>query len=492
MYKKIIIIALVFSSIYTYGQTDIDALRYSRNTVIGSARAMGVGGALGALGGDFATLSVNPAGIATYRQSRIMFSPSLNFNRTETRFGENNSDNISNKIQFSNLGIVFSRASENKKWKTLNFALGANRLANYGQRFNFSGTTRGSITEKWVENANGLTPSELSAFEEGLAYDTNILFNPQGSNETEYAADMDANTTVFKQQSFRSTGTLNEMVISLGGNYNHKLYVGATIGVPLVRYNETKNYDEIDDNDEIDFFNSLRFTESLGANGIGVNAKFGIIYRLNQTFRVGLAAHTPTLLSITENYFTTVTSNLTFNGVSEEYSADSPNGNFEYTLFTPSKIIISGAMLVKKQGFITAEVEVVDYGSAYFNLNTDQNPGEEQYENEVNNNISSKYTQAINARLGAELAFEIFRIRAGYALYSSPFQPDLAFEPSIQQKVSLGFGIHEQYYYIDLAYVKSTQSEEYLPYFAPNSPNINNVINTTNNTQFVITLGYKF
>ena len=44
-------------------QTEIDALRYSQADIVGTARFSAMAGAYGALGGDFTTLSYNPAGI---------------------------------------------------------------------------------------------------------------------------------------------------------------------------------------------------------------------------------------------------------------------------------------------------------------------------------------------------------------------------------------------------------------------------------------------
>ena len=54
-----------------------DALRYSTTYAGGTARTVGAGGAFGALGGDFGALSINPAGLATYRSSEITFSAAV-------------------------------------------------------------------------------------------------------------------------------------------------------------------------------------------------------------------------------------------------------------------------------------------------------------------------------------------------------------------------------------------------------------------------------
>ena len=47
-------------------QTVDDALRYSQNTYDITARSTGMGSSFGAMGGDFASASINPAGIGVY------------------------------------------------------------------------------------------------------------------------------------------------------------------------------------------------------------------------------------------------------------------------------------------------------------------------------------------------------------------------------------------------------------------------------------------
>ena len=56
---------IVSSSLFAQGE--VDALRFSREGLYGTARAMSMGGAFGALGGDQSALAINPAGIGVYR-----------------------------------------------------------------------------------------------------------------------------------------------------------------------------------------------------------------------------------------------------------------------------------------------------------------------------------------------------------------------------------------------------------------------------------------
>ena len=72
MKRYILIIAgILFLFSAGEAQNEVDALRFSQHYPVGTARSVGLGGAVGALGGDFTSLSVNPAGIGLYRQSEI-------------------------------------------------------------------------------------------------------------------------------------------------------------------------------------------------------------------------------------------------------------------------------------------------------------------------------------------------------------------------------------------------------------------------------------
>lgn len=496
--KYIYSVALTFLVSWTFGQTDIDALRYSRLQVIGSGRTMAVGGAFGALGGDFTTLSTNPAGIATYRHSEVSLTPSFALNNTSSNYEGTTSRLSEPYLNVSNIGLILSDVNTNpdKKWKTTNFALGTNRLANFNQRFSFEGTTRGSITARYVENANGKTPDELSSFEEGLAYDAYLIDLKSGSSD-QYYTDADSNDLVYKQQDYSSDGSLNEFVISFGGNYMHRLYLGATIGLPFVRYSEQRTYRESDPDGSIPTFNSMSYTERFSTTGLGLNLKIGAIFRVNQMLRFGLAVHTPTAMTLTDNYSTGITSSVDLIDPDDnelktyEYGEDSRLSTFEYNLRTPWRAIGSAGLIIKKNGFVTAEVEYVDYGRARFDFNS-FNEGDAVYLQELNNTIANKYGQALNLRLGGEITFDKLRLRAGYAIYSSPFNSGVAIENSVITNLSFGGGYHSKGFFLDIAYVNSNRTEEYVPYTLSESSNFPVINNEMNFAQIVATIGFKF
>src|SRR5690606_13958112 len=72
-------ICLIFTSIDASAQLISEGLKFSSTSVYGTSRSMGIGGAMGSIGADFSSLSVNPAGIGVYRRGEVMLTPSLKF-----------------------------------------------------------------------------------------------------------------------------------------------------------------------------------------------------------------------------------------------------------------------------------------------------------------------------------------------------------------------------------------------------------------------------
>ena len=277
MRKITIILIALFFTYFAHSQTINDAVRYSLYDIAGTARTVGAGGALGALGADFSVLSTNPAGLATYRRSEFMFTPTVNLSnvKAELEGSQNQSvEQTKTKFNLNNLGLVIANRPYESKWKTSNFAVGLNRMANFHQEIFYEGTSSGSITDRFLELAVGKSLSELGNFEEGLAYDAFAIFDDNG----QYFSDFLLGEDVEKSQRIERVGSVNELVFSLAGNYNEKLMLGATVGIPFIRFEETKTYREIDEDDSTPVFDELAYTENLNTTGAGINLKIGAIY----------------------------------------------------------------------------------------------------------------------------------------------------------------------------------------------------------------------
>ncbi len=484
---------LFFTLTNSQAQTLDDAVRYSFLEIGGTARSVGIGGAIGALGADFSSLSTNPAGLGTVRRSEFTLTPSFEIGTIDAKLenGEGNFafDEEKTNFNINNLGLVFVSRPLDAAWRNAAFGVGINRVANFNQSFYFEGRSNGSITDRWLELAQGLTPSELDNFEAGPAFDAFAIYNPFEDDNTLYVSDFpDTNIAVTRSQLVNRKGSMTELVFSFAGNYEDRIMIGATLGVPIFSFEETKTYNEVNEplNPDI-LFDELTYTERLRTTGAGINLKVGLIYRISQMIRLGAAIHTPSGLGLDDSFSTELDYRYTDSGVSQENSAQSPEGSFEYRLRTPWRFIGSAGFIFGKNGFISAEAEWVDYTSARFNFNNTDNEADIEYERDLNDQIDNELTGGVNLRVGGEYAIDIFRLRGGYSWMASPYSdgedPVSAF--------SAGAGFRLERFFMDFAFRRFMYDRDYLPYKATNAPEQLVSLDAQRN-QFMLTLGFKF
>lgn len=498
LYSVVVATAL---SLNVFAQSDVDALRYSSLDLGGTSRSLGSGNAYGAVGGDMSTFSTNPAGIGIYRSSEFVITPGmLSINADSKYFGTNTMDD-KYKFTINNAGIVFAsvnagKANSRTGWVSGAFGIAYNRVANFNSTALYSGFNEGSsLLNSYTDylNANGGTNPEdvfdKDPFGAGLAWET-YLINPSGADSTQYFPVIDGN--VQQTKSIITEGGIGETAITFGGNYGNRLYVGATIGIPHIKYISSTIYSEEDVNNVHDNFQSFSLTEITETYGTGINAKLGLIYKINDYLRLGAAVHSPTLYGLTDNYISTMGSSLENDG---EYSFDSPIGEFSYELVTPWRAIASAAVTIKNIGFISAEYEFVDFSEASFNFNRSFDAGDISYENTINTNIETKYGAASIIRLGGELTYDVFRFRAGYMINSTPFNDGIAADGADMAKNTwtAGLGIKEDSYFIDLAFARSEINEYDIQYVYDNGAGVNQgatIDKTLNN--FLLSFGFRF
>lgn len=457
--KRYLLLVLLFASVAGYSQLASDVLRYSYLTPGGTARFLGAGGAFGALGAEFSTLSQNPAGLAMYRTDELMLTPALRFAHTDATLdgsGNPTLEESKSHFHFDNLGIVFNTTPKSGRWKTFNVGLGYNQLNNYNQSIYYKGKADSTILFNWFEAAKGavdnngnLNPDDLDPFTSGLAYDERINAIYFQNNKLTYDFEGNLGNNLDRSQTLTQSGTMNEMVLSFAGNFDERLMVGATVGVPFVKYRLNGEYRESDPDDVVNYFKDLRYSESLQTDGVGVNFKFGVIYRASQALRLGAAVHSPTWLSLTDDYSTGF--GYTYEDANGTSSNDitSPSGNSDYKLVTPWRASLSGAFVFKKYGFLSAEVEWVDYSANRYNFTADMaNAGNQEAEQRENSQIQLDFEPKMNVRVGGEAALDNFRLRAGVNLLGKPYAADNGFNMGY----SAGVGVRGESFYLDLGY----------------------------------------
>jgi hypothetical protein len=496
MKKLIIIVALAYFA-PVFSQTDADALRYSMIDFGGTARSLGSANAYGAVGGDFSSVSINPAGLGIYRSSELILSPGILNMKASSTFSGNSIEEENYDFYLSNASIVFSSIGESEKkdgWIGGNFGIGYNKLANYNSEVFYSGfNASSSLLDVYANSLQGINPSDAFSadpFGAGLAWET-YLINPEPDDSTSYYSVVNGGNV--QQSKYVSTsGGMDELAISFAGNYANKIYIGATLGIPFINYNHAETYTEEDVNDVHDGFNSFTQTDIVNTDGAGFNVKLGLIYRINDAVRLGAAFHSPTLLQMSDTYFSEMSSSLDV----ADYSYDSPLGAYDYELITPWRVIGSAAITIKKAGFVSIDYEFVDYSEANFNFGYGANSvTENNAETSVNNSIDAKYGTASNIRLGGEAVYEVFRFRAGYAIMGSPFNSGIAEGDADFSKTTYtaGIGLRGENIFLDLGFAHSESTEYDIHYLNinPDIPNTGAVIDKSENN-FSVSLGFRF
>ncbi|PZF73352.1 OmpP1/FadL family transporter [Taibaiella soli] len=511
---KFFIAAGLLSSISfaAWAQNEIDALRYSYLSPMGTARSMGFGGALGSIGGDFTSLSVNPAGIGIYRSSEIIFTPSLKINSTNTAYTGTNGNSGSfgdsrTRFNINNAGAVFTTAQKgrrykNSNWKSVSFGIGVNRLADFTRNYNYQGyNNTSSASEPMVVDANqngysygNFQPASLAQMGySAYLVDTGALY---GANSSSYGTIVAWQQGVIQRKSVSERGGVNEMVLSFGGNYKEKLMLGATLGLPFINFYQESSITETNTLTpaQDQFFGSFNYNQYLTTHGYGINLKLGFIYKINDQFRIGGAIHTPTAYQMYDNTDYSIASDtrnlksLVFNDNTGSISTFYAHQNFNYGLTTPWRGLLSASAMLGKIGFITADAEYVDYNSMRYHMHDYRD-----YEQQINTIIKNTYQGAFNFRAGAEFRFDMMMFRGGFGYYGSPYQSPYNYSGSDRFDISAGLGFRFQHAFIDIGYVHSMYSTQEQPYTLP-YPNV--VIPTAtiknNNNNVAITLGFKF
>ncbi len=475
-----------------WSQTATEAYRLSISEPLGTARNLGSGNSMFAIGPDFSAIGSNPAGLAGFWKSEFTITMGGQFNHFSSSLtGDRNNVTEGNYNHFTlpNIGFVLSSQQRNSKWQTSNWAVGFNRMADYRRETNYSGATLGSITDSWKENALGLSLDELNGFEEGLALATGAIYDFEEDMIYETDYNLNPEYRLLKSEDSYLEGGKSELFLGYAANYDNKILFGASFNIPLVNYTEIREYVEVDGNENgIPFFNDLSYNSYVNSSGVGINGKFGITFKPSKNLNISAAAHTPTKLFMTDNYNTSVSYDYTDENNNGPLYKASPDGSFQYALVTPWSLMGGIGIIAGEQGFIGASIKWTDYSTMHFDYSVRGNSSYyEQEEQEVNQSIRSNYSSSFDINLGGEFVIRAFRLRGGVSLAQSSYNNDHNFDPAYHA----GIGFRAEAFYVDLGFRYATPLEGYLPY--ETSDAIQPLVQTDNNRSTLAgTVGLKF
>jgi hypothetical protein len=508
MIKWFAVLLPVFAVFSATAQTTDELLQLSTHEIQGTARFSGLGGAFNALGGDFGSLSTNPAGIATYRSSEFVITPSLTLNRATADFrGESLSDSRT-RFGLANLGYVGTYLTHKSDGLvSLNFGLGYNKSANFYKSTKLRGYDSPlSILDMFTQYANSLNlnPDYLKQefkfilpedWTTAMAFTSEMIRYDSADGQYRSNGLADGDKVDIYTSGLRSGGT-EEYTFSFGGNISNRFQFGMTVGFQDLEYIDRLIYsEEYIGNADVPYkyISSMR-DEYTRTSGFGINAKFGIIYRPVDAFRLGFAVHTPTFFNMEREYQVYMKSVYKTDGVNDPRDENSPADIYEYSLTTPYRLEFGAAYILGKTGLISIDYELVGNNAMRIRDNIWDAT---EYKSVRNNAIKNIYRAASNLRVGAEINLPRgLMLRGGFNYFQSPYK-DSSLDFT-RYAYSGGIGYRSKHFFADLAYVLNTGKYYFAPYYvndyrvrdADNDPDI--ATETLNTSRIVATIGFKF
>jgi len=449
MKKYISILTLVAGLNLSQAQEITDALRFSQNDMNGTARFRAMGGAFGALGGDLSAISVNPASSSIFANNQ--FSGTLNLNNfsTETNFFGKNFAEKNSDLNINQAGavFVFENNSEKTDWNKFAVAVNYENLNNFNSNLLYSGTNNNSIGEYFKEYANlkgGISVNDLSIpfgssltdvyssynFEDQqalLGFQAYIIDIDDDYNEItrrEYkslvATAPDGTGNYYQKNDIINTGYNGKLGFNASAQYQEKLTIGLNLNTHFTDYTRSSRFYESNTNNTgtTNLVNKVYFNNDLHTFGNGFSFQVGGIYKISSIFRLGLAYESPTWLKLEDELSQSVVAT-SGNPTDGDLVSDEVNPNITiiygpYTLQTPDKWTLSGALVFGKDGLISFDYSKKNYSSMHYKPS-------ENYD-ELNSEIKTVFTNANEYRIGLEKKLKQWSLRGGYRFEESPYK----------------------------------------------------------------------
>ena len=304
-----------------------DAQRFFERSIMGTARYVGMGGAMTAIGGDPTAVMDNPAGLGLYRRNEIAMTIDETIDRTQQLDSRDSYQR--ERFMVPNVAGIMAWGSPNKQRGMIfnNFMFSYNRLASFNRDIVTQGTQLGMV-QTICNITNGLPESNFDqdkvwedtkiAWLSILGYDT-YLINPT-TNDQWTPVDNFTNGSL----SISESGNYDQYTFSWASNINNQWYVGLSLNVPTLSY--TKNISILETNR----INSAELKSMYYVSGVGVSGSIGLIYRPIRSLRIGASFHTPTVLGLS---------------VQTEGDMYSTVDNLQYETLTPASGVLTSEIV---------------------------------------------------------------------------------------------------------------------------------------------------
>lgn len=523
--KKVVFLAMFLASQFLRAQDTFINERVANNSndVIGSAKFVGMGGAMGALGADISTISWNPAGIGLIRKNDV----SMTFGGL---WGQSSIDEESNgKMIFDQAGIVLSINSDGELFKFVNIGINYQKKADY--YYNFYADNHNL---KWLSQMDQL--AELANFyvsERGIFNLTDLAYHSKDNyleiDDDNLATNYFRGTEGYYTQ--HAQGSLQGYEINLSTNSKDRYFFGLTVGIDNLIYKTWSDYLERNTREGTDnVYGDYILSNSSKVSGYGFNVKLGAIIRPieSSSFRLALALETPTWYRLRNR------SDFGLRLTDKQYYDVYNALPLQHTITSPWKVRAGMGSTVGNSFAWDVDYEFANYAgmkAGYWedvptydnadNIDTERDPVMTRHSK---NNLTGMHT----IRAGVEYRpVSSFAMRAGYNYITSPYKKNVSFDqldlvdsPAMDYTtgtsymrtgdtniLTLGIGYRRKGFYVDLAYKIRNLSADFYPFdtnftnygemFARDFPELANTkldpvnVNLTRHS-VICTLGYKF
>lgn len=507
-------------------QTLYDAAKFTDKDLNGTARFVGMGGAMGALGGDISTIGTNPAGIGIYRSNDVMGTMSYSSTGTESSYGGMSVNSDRNRVTFDNLGVVFSTKVGNETpLRYVNFGFNYHRSKSFYKNMSMEGLINLGPGKEVLSQVNQMAYLAnqsynyvLDNYKESLNFMSNDIFTDPAASwlgalavqgrivnqEAEGFKSFVANAPYAKFHS-KESGGVDQYDFNVALNFSDRIYLGLTVGAYDVNYRKYSIYDE-------DYGSGARYNlQSWNhVSGSGFDFKLGAIFRPFEysPLRIGLAVHTPTFYQLTldtsarleSDVFLGEDATTTATDVDTYYALNNRDMSRDFDLRTPWKYNLSLGYTVGNNLALGAEYEYQDYSTMKFR---DSDYGSSVFGHE--NATIKSMTKGVNTfRIGAEYKIiPEFAFRLGYNYISTALKSDayknLPYNSintdtdfanaDATNNYTIGIGYRGSIFYTDLAYQYSTHKENF---YAFDEIYLNATKVTNTRSQVLLTLGMRF
>lgn len=435
--KKIFFSACLLSLFmaHAHAQETYENTKLTDNDLNGTARYVGMGGAMEALGADISVINSNPAGIGLFRRSSGSVSFGLVSQDGASSFKYGNKTNAS----FDQAGFVYSMRDGRRTF--INFGFNYHKSKNFDYILNAASGLNGASQHKLsymkaLANENNLDKTS-SGWRGKFAYTSqldNLYYNTLMMTSSDGFFYNDASRYEFGRA---ETGYIGEYDFNTSVNVNDRVYLGITIGIHDVHYTGHSLYNEALVNLNNQTAGDITVNDERRITGTGYNASFGVILRPVDAspFRIGLSVTTPTWYDLKTSNYTYLINNTKADG-GGKLQGDYPNyttgESYEFKLFTPWKFGVSLGYTVGNYLALGASYEYADYSRLDTRVNDgyDVDYWGDVYEHSSSDEPMNRHTRetlkAVSTfKIGAEAkVMPNLAVRAGYNYVSPMFKKE--------------------------------------------------------------------